>query len=635
MASADVLLPLRTDKPFGDVRRVRHEGARRRDLHGHTARKSCTCTTCRKARGTGVERSHKHVNRQHAYLDDAKAYGTEPTRTLAQPYKLTAFELDHGLDASHSLDRAKAWARVPEALAAQSVAPPSVHKLRDGRVETTYRLEPKGLILPEPAVAAAEHRLATEIYQASAVRTPRLWVTVPTEPPAAVKDASLLPFALRCAAGPHVSQTARVRVNDPSACWRVEAAQGKPLEIDLGAQCLIAAVSTQGRHPATRLYPYFDRITGELEGADHLPNYRPGVPYRGPWWTVRTERGRTERTERLLWTEAGVGDSSNWRVCNAYHEPQWVESFELLWRADGGRKWHSLGTFEGNRDEVTEVAHSFGNVNGGLRARYLRIVPRETHNGGGLRVGVYGTVIAPVASVLRGGVFGRHAKRLAARGGDAVDLVEYTMTQPGATSSIAARYARDGQGVTKYSYGYDPATSASRFRRRMDTWREVDEERTGTVALEQWSSDEEDETCASPLPSPPLVSMILPAFNEGASADEAEDLALALALSLSMSEQPADMAEVETTDTGTDAPEMAVQATKELTKKPMEEPTGEAAGEAVVEEASEADGWLEVREQHGPAALQTQPGQDSDAMERWTDAELQDVELPPMCILTI
>ena len=53
-----------------------------------------------------------------------------------------------------------------------------------------------------------------------------------------------------------------------------------------------------------------------------------------------------------------------------YHQPAWVSRYELFWRADGARNWHSLGQFVGNTDETTEIAHSFANdvVHSTLRA---------------------------------------------------------------------------------------------------------------------------------------------------------------------------------------------------------------------------------------------------------------------------
>ena len=62
----------------------------------------------------------------------------------------------------------------------------------------------------------------------------------------------------------------------------------------------------------------------------------------------------------------------------AWQQPQFVSKYELLWRADRGREWHSLGHFRGNTDATSEVAQSFAGIKGGLRARYLRVVRRSS-----------------------------------------------------------------------------------------------------------------------------------------------------------------------------------------------------------------------------------------------------------------
>lgn len=70
---------------------------------------------------------------------------------------------------------------------------------------------------------------------------------------------------------------------------------------------------------------------------------------------------------------------------------EWVKSYELFWRSGGGRTWNALGTFKGNKDATTEVAHLLTGIsNQGIRCQYLRFVPLECEGGGAMRVGIYG-----------------------------------------------------------------------------------------------------------------------------------------------------------------------------------------------------------------------------------------------------
>jgi hypothetical protein len=80
--------------------------------------------------------------------------------------------------------------------------------------------------------------------------------------------------------------------------------------------------------------------------------------HRGPFWTVISD--------------AAHGGHPAWQ------QPQFVSKYELLWRADRGREWHSMGHFRGNTDATSEVAQSFAGIKGGLRARYLRVVRRSS-----------------------------------------------------------------------------------------------------------------------------------------------------------------------------------------------------------------------------------------------------------------
>merc|ERR1719231_647411 len=136
-------------------------------------------------------------------------------------------------------------------------------------------------------------------------------------------------------------------------------------------ECLIDSFSTQGRHLPTRRYPDVrkDRETGlwVVEDAAYRQSsvdQAAHAEYRGPWFTVRASQHNPT-----------VGQQQR---C---HSPMFVRRYELLWRAENGRKWNSLGVFAGNNDETSEVAHSFAQIKGGLQARYLRVVPLECEGG--------------------------------------------------------------------------------------------------------------------------------------------------------------------------------------------------------------------------------------------------------------
>ena len=149
-------------------------------------------------------------------------------------------------------------------------------------------------------------------------------------PPEDVK-APLLKARLHCAgcfgSAAHQLMNAVVRCNDPDAAWRISRSCGKPLDIDLGTTCRIDAFATQGRAPATRIYPHvgYDTLTGEhtVEDAEYLPKAPSGksARYGGPWWRV------------LSTPYDGL---PSWQP-GAYHEPAWCGRYELLWRAAGGR----------------------------------------------------------------------------------------------------------------------------------------------------------------------------------------------------------------------------------------------------------------------------------------------------------
>jgi len=151
-------------------------------------------------------------------------------------------------------------------------------------------------------------------------------------------------------------RNARVFAEDCRSCWCSEVgysinAKGysevdsgterDALEIDLGVTCSVMFISTQGRFPPIS---HTDKGTG-------MRVIHEGSPYF----------------------------------------MNWVEKYELSYRANSGRAWITLGEFKGNRDMTTEVAHDVSQlVSGGLECRYLRFRPLTYHGRPAMRVGVYG-----------------------------------------------------------------------------------------------------------------------------------------------------------------------------------------------------------------------------------------------------
>ena len=199
-----------TEKPFAGVQRQRHDSTNGRvALHGHTARAACRYSSFERDGTTDKLSRQLPMCRNHDSLDKNKAYGTQTTSRLAEPYALTALELN-GVEAHHSLQKANAWAAVPALLAENCVGLPSSRRLTNGKVETKYQLLPEGMLMPDPAVAAAEHKLNTHLYEIKR-RRPQLQAVFPTEPPEGVTS-PLLKATLKCR-GVHVPQSAIVRVN--------------------------------------------------------------------------------------------------------------------------------------------------------------------------------------------------------------------------------------------------------------------------------------------------------------------------------------------------------------------------------------------------------------------------------------
>ena len=367
-------------KPLSDIRFRRREG-RRRGLNGKSGAHRAA------AQGTTQELQRVGQRRQ------------------GERYFLTAFEMNGG-DEIFSLDRSKRWDTAEAELAHHATASQS-RSLRDGRIQTTFLLEPTHYVEPNAMDADAAFALRTRLYIVQGQK-PKLFAVLNTEPPRTV-GGDLLKAKLAAASGSHVPQTAIVRTLNSAAAWQCRGTES--LTIDLGSTCLVTDFSTQGRHPPTRRYPQRVFAPGrgdvwEHEAYQPTDDAQPGATdrYTGPWWTV-------------VATEPYI----KWLT------PQYVTKYELLWRAENGRQWNSLGQFRGNTDATSEVAHSFTSVRGGLRARYLRVMPLETIGGGALRIGVYGHQGAvPVAARRARAINGPTDE--STEGSDAHALIKYSLT---------------------------------------------------------------------------------------------------------------------------------------------------------------------------------------------------------------
>ena len=373
------------DKTPLSARAARLEGKRNR-LHGKTGNKMPPDHPSYKILALG----HPQIERTHACDMQSIMRGQR-----CKPYYFTAFEME-GCDASYSLNCMRAWESVPDTLERHSVIAPCALQLRNGLIQTTFHLAPTIMALPDAAAAAAEHALRTQLHVLRGNK-PKLWKTLATEPPKTIRGD---PLKLKMQAPSGCRQTALVRNNHHYEFWPCNGTE--PLTMDLGSTCLVTDFSTQGRHPLTFRYPDLSKP----EVCEQLP---AGRNYKGPFWTV-LKGNYLESIESQ--SEKAVPQVL-----------QYVVKYELLWRADSGRQWNSLGVFRGNNDPTTEVAHSLSPFMGGLKARYLRLVPLETAGGGALRVGVYGHV-ARHGVKAGGGDSGRQEKE--SREQD-TEFVKYTL----------------------------------------------------------------------------------------------------------------------------------------------------------------------------------------------------------------
>jgi len=197
----------------------------------------------------------------------------------------------------------------------------------------------------------------------------RLFCRLRDEPLERILEPTLLDGRTKLAAFgrlhlPCKPEKARVLQQDELSCWCPEGDDPDAfLEVDLGATCQVTWVSTQGRFPPVA---HTDEETG-------MRAIREGTP--------------------LL--------------------RNWVTSYELSCRTDSGREWAVLGTFKGNSDMTTEVAHELERAEkASLQCRYLRFRPLTYEGLPAMRVGVYGV---------------RQAGKIPPAPKDGDDVVEYSI----------------------------------------------------------------------------------------------------------------------------------------------------------------------------------------------------------------
>eukprot|EP00966_Prymnesium_polylepis_P196872 4561950-Prymnesium_polylepis.1 len=236
-------------------------------------------------------------------------------------------------------------------------------------------------------------------------RKPRLVTTAPTEAPEQTeKSTMLVPRVANDRSGKH-ALAPLARANDPKAAFDVEASGGLGgkrayLEIDLGCDCQLSHISTQGRHPPTRQYPrvHSRRAWHRAVAGAHADRAAETIEeYRGeglPWW----DSVRHGQYEGPFWQVLSLGDKECHPECHPsprqrwQEELQWVTRYDVWVRQEGERGWRSLGSFRGNEDTTTEVAHSLHTLS--VSARYVRFRPTEAVGGGAMRVGIYGCTSA-------------------------------------------------------------------------------------------------------------------------------------------------------------------------------------------------------------------------------------------------
>ena len=478
-------------KPFADVGMRRHsDDDKRHGLHGKTCRR---------------------LTSGQAFIEE-KLDRQLPCSRTSRSVKWTAFEVEGERDCLHSLRDSFAWEHVPALLHQHTIEPPLVQKCSDGTLKTTYQLEP---VLEQIFQADADdqtrrgarkHGPATDgkLYQLRPhSKRPVLFALPPTEAPGGVRGKLLQPVRMGEVRSTHCLPI--VRKDHMSHAWDVTHNGGvgnAQLTIDLGADCLLSHLSTQGRQPPTRQYPSVrrerKRCTANLQGQSYSAALLTGLGRRAT--RAAADARRTSLEEEEEGAEAGEGaggyfvegrprwslkthgryEGPFWRVVDLkggrnrcgrtgrVYTPgerwlQWVSRYMVEARADGGRSWLPLGAFKGNTNATDEVAHDLG----GLRARYVRITPLDVEGGGALRVGLYGLGAAEVA---RGESLASHGDACAAE--EPPEPITYTLRT--APPSLNTKYTHCERHVYRYGrdrdwYGRD-ARSKVRLTRRLQAW---------------------------------------------------------------------------------------------------------------------------------------------------------------------
>ena len=467
------------EKPMSDILRERYDGTGKRSCGGNSVRR-------------------RRYYEREAVIETELCGGGDWSK---EPYPENRSRLLSCVECEGTncgFDNAGTWEVLPALLEENALGPPQVKRKKDGAVTSTYQLEAimeqvetrRGETTPSQHDKRDERRRkqghlpprSGAIYElrshpTNRRRRPALFADPPGAPPERVGAPLLTPRSLGGRGGKH-RLAPLVRNDDFSAAFDVEADGGGVgarrchVEIDLGTDCALTAISTQGRHPPTRVYP---QVRHERRAARHNNNHqRAPPPLRLPFgWNEGGgadgeggEGGGEGPDGTRYWVEGyrdwnlardGQYEGPTWRVLSlgdtTYHgnaplrrherELQWVSRYEVSIRAEGGRAWRSLGAFRGNGDATGEVAHSLHQYKGGVVARFVRFRPLEAVGGGAMRVGVYGRPVvgsgaggddAASAATHRGAGRGRGAAAAAAAADDETPLVTYELTRPSPTA---------------------------------------------------------------------------------------------------------------------------------------------------------------------------------------------------------
>jgi len=343
---------------------------------------------------------------------------------------LTAMELGtNNTRITRSFSKNKGWEIIPDILENESVvAPKTVINARTNLQKiTTYELKPVALIQDtanlrnntqksqnldhiifcKPPITSSYHCYKFVPRKVFA----KIDATIPP-PNSAHTDECFTHWKLQGICMPPSSSNKNRPFLHGCNTWYVEdsrllSGSGKKhpmLEIDLGQLQTVTRIFTQGGAPPVRQYPSISS-NARVEGHTFKGKYK------GPFWNV-------------------VDPEFHWFAGKRTSQLRWVKSYELCFRADGGRQWNSLGIFKGNHDTTTAIAHSLANYRGGnFRCRYLRFIPIDCEKGGAMRIAIYGKPTGTkieLAAVTTTGPCGE--QRYEASGDN--DLLQYDLFHP-------------------------------------------------------------------------------------------------------------------------------------------------------------------------------------------------------------